>query len=229
MGRKSLALVMIALVILSSLLGGCRKSAVPPVEELTPDEESAAAIQEAQENTNQTGQGESPLPTAQPVDVIVVATVTPATEPVVEATALPAVEVTAVPTAAPVTEAVVVPTVVPAPVVADGASTYTVLPGDNLFRIALRYGLSVQALAQANNITNPGLIVVGQKLAIPAGGTTPTQPSTPSGCTTVYVVKAGDNLFRIALRHNYSQFYLAQYNNITNPASLSIGQAICIP
>ena len=46
-------------------------------------------------------------------------------------------------------------------------STYTVQPGDNLYRIALKYNLSWQQLAQANGITNPDNIVVGQVLNIP--------------------------------------------------------------
>ncbi len=45
--------------------------------------------------------------------------------------------------------------------------THTVAPGENLFRIALRYGTTVQALAAANNITNVNLIFVGQVLKIP--------------------------------------------------------------
>jgi LysM repeat protein len=45
--------------------------------------------------------------------------------------------------------------------------TYRVQPGDNLFRIALRFGVSLQALAQANNITNTNLVFVGQVLSIP--------------------------------------------------------------
>ena len=48
-----------------------------------------------------------------------------------------------------------------------GNQTYTVQPGDNLFRIALRFGRSMQAIAAANNIPNTGLIFVGQVLVIP--------------------------------------------------------------
>jgi len=66
-------------------------------------------------------------------------------------------------------------------------------------------------------------------LSIPLSQTMPTQPQTPSGCANVYVVKPGDNLFRIALRYNYSQYYLAQYNNIANPSLVYVGQPICIP
>ncbi|NJL94150.1 MAG: LysM peptidoglycan-binding domain-containing protein, partial [Anaerolineae bacterium] len=55
-------------------------------------------------------------------------------------------------------------------------TTYVVQPGDNLFRISLRYGVSVQAIAQANNIANVNLILVGQVLQIP-GGTGATPPT----------------------------------------------------
>jgi lysozyme len=46
--------------------------------------------------------------------------------------------------------------------------TYIVQPGDTLDGIAARLHVSPTALAQANNITNPDLIEVGQVLTIPA-------------------------------------------------------------
>lgn len=55
----------------------------------------------------------------------------------------------------------------PNPTPAPPPETYRVQPGDNLFRIALRFGVSLQALAQANNITNTNLVFVGQVLTIP--------------------------------------------------------------
>jgi len=48
-----------------------------------------------------------------------------------------------------------------------GGKTHVVAPGENLFRISLRYGTTVQALAAANNIANVNLIFVGQVLKIP--------------------------------------------------------------
>jgi murein DD-endopeptidase MepM/ murein hydrolase activator NlpD len=44
---------------------------------------------------------------------------------------------------------------------------YVVQPMDTLARIAARYGVSVWALAQANQIVNPSVIHVGQRLLIP--------------------------------------------------------------
>ena len=61
---------------------------------------------------------------------------------------------------------------------------YVVQPGDTLSSIAQRFGTTVQAIAQANNITNINLIVVGQVLIIPVGptppGPTPIPPPPPA-------------------------------------------------
>ncbi len=104
--------------------------------------------------------------------------------------------------------------------------THVVQPGENLFRIALRYNTSVQAIASANGIANPTRIYVGQRLVIPSGTAA---PSGPFDSERTYVVQPGDNLFRIALRHNMSYLYLARYNNVANPSNIRVGQVIRIP
>lgn len=48
--------------------------------------------------------------------------------------------------------------------------SYTIQPGDTLSSIAARYGTTVQAIAQANGIANPNLILAGQTITIPGGG-----------------------------------------------------------
>ena len=63
---------------------------------------------------------------------------------------------------------------------AGGASAgrYTVRPGDTLGNIAARNHTTVAALAQANHITNPDHIVVGQSIMLsakPAAATLPLQ------------------------------------------------------
>ncbi len=63
------------------------------------------------------------------------------------------------PTVAP-TEEMATPT-------ADGWQEYTVQPGDNLWAISQKYGLTVQDLVKANNIRDPNRLSVGQKLRIP--------------------------------------------------------------
>ena len=51
-----------------------------------------------------------------------------------------------------------------------GGGVHVVQWGENLASIALRYGTSVDAIAQANGITNQDYIYIGQQLAIPAMG-----------------------------------------------------------
>ena len=46
-------------------------------------------------------------------------------------------------------------------------STYVVVQGDNLFRIAYNHGTTYSELARVNNITDPTKIYVGQQLCIP--------------------------------------------------------------
>ncbi|MBI1278535.1 MAG: LysM peptidoglycan-binding domain-containing protein [Anaerolineaceae bacterium] len=72
---------------------------------------------------------------------------------------------------------VVAPTATPLPPTAVPASaescgdgvTHVVQPGENLFRIALRYGTSIGTVQKANNIADMNQIVVGQTLVIPCG------------------------------------------------------------
>lgn len=118
-------------------------------------------------------------------------------------------------------------------------TTYTVQPGDNMFRISLRFGISVQALAAANNISNPNIIYVGQVLIIPAPGTVPppanpgTPPTTPPPAPTTpagtYTVVRGDTLSRIAQRFGISLAALISANNIPNPNLIYAGQVLVIP
>ncbi len=70
------------------------------------------------------------------------------------------------------------PTVTPTPVI------YVVQRGDNLLRIAGLYGISVEALQEANGITDPRRLQIGQELIIPqeeiaSGEATPTPTPTP--------------------------------------------------
>ena len=64
-----------------------------------------------------------------------------------------------------------VPTATPTPVV----TTYVVEKGDTLWKIADKFGVSTEAIMKANNITDPDLVIIGQKLTIPTeGGRSPT-------------------------------------------------------
>jgi len=74
---------------------------------------------------------------------------------------------TAVPTAIPTLQPS--PTAVPASGSCGNSTTHVVSAGENLFRIAMRYGTTIEAIASANGIADPSQIVVGQTLTIPCG------------------------------------------------------------
>ena len=69
------------------------------------------------------------------------------------------------------------PVPIAAPPVA-GQQTHIVQPGENLFRIALRYGVSVQAIMAANGMSDSNMVYAGQQLVIPAGGAPATSGNT---------------------------------------------------
>jgi LysM repeat protein len=196
------------------------------------------------------GQGQaggvpSPTPIA-PVDVF-------GTQTAMAPTLAPTIEIppTDTPTPEEATPEPVIET--PTPEVSSGGGTpaacpptYTVQSGENLYRIALRFGLTYQALAAANGITNPDAIAAGAVLTIPgcggsagAGAGTGTSGGTgvqPAAGDTVadngdilHTVQAGENLYRIAIRYSMTWQQLAQYNGITNPDSIVTGQVIRIP
>ncbi len=126
-----------------------------------------------------------------------------------------------------------------------GDCVYTVAEGDRVYRIALRFGLTIAQLTRANGIVNADLIVPGQRLRIPNcfGTPTPVQGTAtlaPTGTGTVtltpsansgqvYVVQQGDTLYGIASRYGVRVMALAQANGITNINLIYIGQRLVIP
>lgn len=107
-----------------------------------------------------------------------------------------------------------------------GPGVHIVQPGENLFRIALRYGVSVDALARANRIVNPWFIYVGQELTIPDGdGGMP--PSDWGG--RVHVVQPGETLYSIAVRYDTTVEALVVANNLSSPNLIYVGQTLSVP
>lgn len=107
-----------------------------------------------------------------------------------------------------------------------GPTVHIVQPGETLFSIGLRYGTTVDAIAQANGIVNPWFIYVGQELAIP-GGSGGTRPSGSTGTT--YVVQPGDTLYSIAVRYDTTVQALMVANNLSSANLIYVGQTLKIP
>jgi LysM repeat protein len=123
------------------------------------------------------------------------------------------------------TPAAAQPTATTAPSEGETPKVHIVQAGENLFRIALKYGLSYQTVAAYNGIANPNFIVVGQEIKIPpaGGGERP-----PAGEDT-HIVQSGENLFRIALQYNMAYTRLAAANNLAYPYTIYPGQKLVIP
>ncbi|TKJ31588.1 MAG: hypothetical protein CEE40_00775 [Chloroflexi bacterium B3_Chlor] len=115
----------------------------------------------------------------------------------------------------------------PSPPSSGTTTTYVVRRGDTLSGIAYRFGTTVNTIVSLNGLVNPNLIFGGQTLRIPGQGQ-PSQPDQPTE-TCVYVVKAGDNLTRIALAYRTTVWAIAIANNLANPSFIWVSQRLVIP
>nr|MBN1228140.1 LysM peptidoglycan-binding domain-containing protein [Anaerolineae bacterium] len=105
---------------------------------------------------------------------------------------------------------------------ADGQTTiHVVQRGENLFRIALAYGTSVESIAQTNSLSNVTSIQVGQRLVIPSGIV-----NAEIATASRHIVQPGETLQHVALRHGSTKAIVAALNNIINPNQLLVGQVL---
>lgn len=121
--------------------------------------------------------------------------------------------------------------------------TYIVKDGDHLWTIAeLHYGSGYNAydLAKANNIQDPDLLTSGQKLVIPeltpaeatGGDVSSLQIDSPEAEAQTYVVKEGDQLWKIAqgvYGVESAWLKIAEANNLKDPDTLFVGQILTLP
>ncbi|HOI37548.1 MAG TPA: LysM peptidoglycan-binding domain-containing protein [Bacillota bacterium] len=98
---------------------------------------------------------------------------------------------------------------------------HVVVPGDTLYAISRRYGVSIESVAAANGISDPNVLVVGQALAIPLTRV-PTAPL-------VYAVRPGDSLYAIATLFSTSVQAIAAANAIVNVNLIYVGQQLVMP
>lgn len=97
---------------------------------------------------------------------------------------------------------------------------YTVERGDTLGAIARDHDVSINELAEANDLADPNLIHPGQVLVIPG------EESEPD---VTHVVERGETLARIASSYGSSVSSLVEHNQIPDPNLILVGQEIIIP
>ena len=133
-------------------------------------------------------------------------------------------------------------------------NTYTVQAGDNLIKIARKFGVKVNDLCEVNNISRSQILKVGQVLQIPGeksasapaetvqpkevnasissvvqpASTQTTTTAAPASGTQNYTVQAGDSYWKLARRFNSSVEELMSMNG-TSSDKLKIGQTIVVP
>ena len=111
---------------------------------------------------------------------------------------------------------------------------HQVSKGETLSVIAKKYGTTVAALRQTNNLTAKSILATGQTLMIPSSGVIDPRPSasssaksaaaksgtsgrsTSSTTTTSYTVRKGDNLSDIATRFHVTVADLKKWNNLSS-------------
>ncbi len=101
-----------------------------------------------------------------------------------------------------------------------GCNVYTVQRGDTLTSLARYFGVTTNALAQANGIRNINRIEVGQRLCIPN--------RMPAPSPTYYTVQRGDTLTSIARRFGTTGYALQQLNRLSDPNRIQVGQVLRI-
>ncbi|MBC2722749.1 glycosyl hydrolase family 18 protein [Desulfosporosinus sp.] len=93
---------------------------------------------------------------------------------------------------------------------------HVIRSGETLTKIAQAYGLSVQEIAETNEVPDRNRLVVGQTLVIPTYGE-------------YHWVQPGESLWLISRRYNVTVEELVRINNIQNPNNIPIGLRLYLP
>lgn len=99
---------------------------------------------------------------------------------------------------------------------------HIVAPGETLFSIARRYGITVEAITHANGIPDPRQIYAGQRLLIPSA-------LGPVETWKTHVVRPGETLQGIARQYGVDWRRIALANSLINPSLLTAGRVLRIP
>lgn len=115
----------------------------------------------------------------------------------------------------------------PAPSAPPASASHVVAPGETLYSIATRHGMTVDALMALNGLTSPH-IYAGQVLKLAGAGSAPMPGGSPAPATGHHIVAPGETLFSIATRYRTSVAALKQANGLMTD-TIYLGQRLTIP
>ncbi|QPC81449.1 LysM peptidoglycan-binding domain-containing protein [Phototrophicus methaneseepsis] len=114
----------------------------------------------------------------------------------------------------------------------DNQLTHVVEPGDNLYRISLRYGIDMDALAEANGLETLQNIYPGQSLVIPGmeAADSGLEVDNPLVAATpiLHTVQRGESLTTIANKYGITVQQILDANNIANANRINPGDELQI-
>ena len=107
---------------------------------------------------------------------------------------------------------------------------HTVASGEALGAIAQRYSTTISDIVRFNGLDNPNQIRVGLELVIPVpvGSPEMVEPATAPVRPLIIQVSSGQNLTLIAREHGVTRDQIIDWNSLTNPDRLSVGQELIV-
>src|SRR5512146_199141 len=100
--------------------------------------------------------------------------------------------------------------------------TYIIQSGDTLYSIAIRFGMTIDALTNANPQIDPNNLKVGDQLVLPG-------LEGISGVITAQDIQFGDSLTSLSRRFQIPENLLVKLNHITSPSEVFVGGSLILP
>ncbi len=104
---------------------------------------------------------------------------------------------------------------------------HTVRSGESLYKIAGKYGVSIEEIKKWNG-KNGSDLAIGEKLTIYIEKAETPKPSPTTGKQIVHKIKQGDTLWDIAQKYNVTTNAILSQNGIKDPTVLRVGDEIKI-
>lgn len=95
------------------------------------------------------------------------------------------------------------------------ASAVIVGDGDTVYALSRRHGVSTRAIIDANGLTPPFHLIVGQRIELPR------YPE--------HEVASGDTLSAVAARYDVGMYEMARLNDLEPPYTIFVGQRLRLP